>query len=124
MKLSSSNTSNLETRACSIERFRGINYLTWRTKVEMFLCKSDNFNVVKGTDPNLGTWDQTTFKVWTLKDDRARFDLIFQCGDVQIQMVCQLKAFKEVWEKLKMTYVHSNQTTQLVVQKKLMTIKF
>ncbi len=92
--------------------------------MEMFLCKSDNFNVVKGTDPNLGTWDQTTFKAWTLKDDRARFDLTFQCGDVQIQMVCQLKAFKEVWEKLKMTYMHSNQTTQLVVQKKLMTIKF
>jgi hypothetical protein len=53
--LSTSNTSNPETGAYSIERFRGINYLMWSTKMEMFLCRSDNFSVVKGTDPNLGT---------------------------------------------------------------------
>jgi hypothetical protein len=64
--------------------------------MEMFLCMSDNFSVVKGTDPNLGTSDQIVIKTWTLKDDRAKFDLIFHCGDVQIQMVCQLKTFKQV----------------------------
>jgi hypothetical protein len=89
----------------------------------MFLRKNDNFNVVKWTDPNLGTWDQITLKACTLKDDRARFDLTLHCGDVQIQMIWQLKTFKKVWEKLKMIYMQSDQTTQLV-QKRFMTIKF
>jgi hypothetical protein len=83
--------------------------------MEMFFHRNDNFSVVKWTNPNLGTWNQIVFKEWTLKDDRARFDLILHCGDVKIQMVCQLKTFKEVWEKLKMIYMHFDQTTQLVV---------
>jgi hypothetical protein len=53
--LSTSNISNLETKDYSIERFRGINYLMWNTRMEMFLRMNDNFSVVKGTDPNLGT---------------------------------------------------------------------
>jgi hypothetical protein len=38
----------------------------------MFLCSIDNFDVVNeiNPNPNLGSGDQTTFKAWTLRDDK------------------------------------------------------
>ncbi len=64
----------------------------------MFLCSIDNFDVVNKTNlnPNLGRGDKTNFKAWTLKDDRTRLNLIFHCGDVQIQLIQQLKTSKKV----------------------------
>jgi len=79
----------------------------WSTKIEMFLCHVKTFDVINKTNlnPNLGRGQQTTFKAWTLRDDKTRFNLIFHCGDVQLQMIRQLK----------MIYMHFNQTIQLVM---------
>jgi hypothetical protein len=100
--MSISNTSNLETIVYFIEKFRGITCLMWSIKIEMFLCSIDNFDDVNeinpnpNPNPNLGRGDQTTFKAWTLRDDRTRFNLILHCGDVQVQTIHQLKTSKEV----------------------------
>ncbi len=82
----------------------------------MFFRSIDNFDVVNETNPNpnLGRGNLTNFKAWTLRDDRTRFNLILHCGDVQVQMIRQLKTSKEVRKKLKVIYMHTNQTTQLV----------
>ncbi len=62
---------------------------------------------------------QTT---WKLKNYKTRFELIFHCGDWQIQLVRTLQTSKEVWDKLKATYEQSSMVAQTTIHKRLVSL--
>jgi len=57
-----------------------------------------------------------------LKNYKTHFDLIFHCGDRQIQLARTLQTSKEVWDKLKATYEQSSMVTQTTIHKRLVSL--
>jgi hypothetical protein len=52
--------------------------------METFFCRSDNFNIIERTGPNLGTGHQTALKVWTLRDDTT----LWGCSSTNARFMC------------------------------------
>ncbi len=55
---------------------------------------------------------------------KARFDLIFHCGDWQIQLIKTLQTSKELWDKLKATYEQYSMVAQKKIHKRLVSLSF
>jgi len=68
----SSLTTSQNMKACSIERFKSINYLTWNMKVEMFFKRNDISSMVDGLNPNPRNIDLVAPHARTLHDDKTR----------------------------------------------------
>jgi hypothetical protein len=54
----------------------------------------------------------------TPQNNKARTNIILHCGNQQTAWIHLLKTSKEIWDKLKGTYEHSNKGSQVVVHNK------
>jgi hypothetical protein len=73
--------------------------------------------MVDGTDLHLGAIDIVFQVVWKSKDLKACSNLIFHFGDHQIQLIISLKTFQQIWAKLKSTYEHKHNASQVGIHK-------
>jgi hypothetical protein len=55
---------------------------------------------------DLGATDVATQKAWKLKNNKARFDIVFNLGDAQIEPVKPHKIAKVLWDAFKLMYEH------------------
>jgi len=55
--------------------------------------------------------DAEGFANWTLKDSKARSDILLHCGEKQLITLRPLTTSKAVWDKIKLLYEKSNKAS-------------
>ncbi len=114
-------TNNLQC-AYQIDKLSNINYLIWNVKMQMLLIRVEFWTMVNQSELDPSSVDVTLQTTWKLKNYKTHFDLIFHCGDRQIQLVRTLQTSKEVWDKLKATYEQSSMVAQKTIHKRLVSL--
>jgi len=75
--------------------------------------------MVDGIDPHLVATDLIFQVAWKSRDLKARSNLNLHCGDHQIQLIISLKTFQQIWAKLKSTYEHKHNASQVGIHKQI-----
>ncbi len=79
----------------------------------MLLSWFNLWGVVDGTNPHLGAIDLVSQVAWMSRDFKSHSKLIIHCGDHQIQLIISLKTSQQIWAKLKSTYEHKHNASQV-----------
>jgi hypothetical protein len=101
--------------AYQIDQLSSTNYLIWNLKMQILLIRFEFWTVVDRSEFDPSSVDATLQTTWKLKNYETCFDLIFRCGDWQIQSARTLQISKEVWDKLKAPYEQSNMVAQITI---------
>jgi hypothetical protein len=78
--------------------------------------------MVDGADLHLGATNLVFQVAWKSRDSKARFNLSLHCGDHQIQLIISLKTFQQIWAKLKSTYEHKHNVSQVGIHKDIFSL--
>lgn len=114
-----SSSTNLAPRAYSIPPLTAKNYSTWSIKIEMLLIRSELWSVVDGSEVCPPASEAEGYANWTLKDSKARSDILLHCGEKQLITLRPLTTSKAVWDKIKLLYEKSNKASQVHLHKQL-----
>lgn len=119
-----------------IDRLNDTNYRTWSPRMHMALVHEvvlheDLWNHVDGTNPcpapilavgatqgSIPT-NQADIIAWQKADSKAISDLIFTLGDRQVELVHRLPTSKDIWDRLKLIYEHSDLASQVFAHRHL-----
>jgi hypothetical protein len=113
-------TKNMQY-AYQIDKLSSTNYLIWNLKMQILLIRFEFWTVVDRSEFDPSSVDAALQTTWKLKNYETCFDLIFRCGDWQIQSARTLQISKEVWDKLKATYEQSNMVAQITIHKRFLS---
>jgi hypothetical protein len=73
--------------------------------------------MVDGIDPHLGAINLVFQVAWKSRDLKVRSNFILHCGYHQIQLIISLETFQQIWAKLKSTYKHKHNASQVGIHK-------
>lgn len=113
-------TNNMQC-AYQIDKLFSTNYLIWNVKMQMLFIRFEFWTMVDQIVFDPCSVDATLQTTRKLRNYKTRFDLIFHCGDWQIQSVRTLQTSKEVWDKLKATYEQSSMVAQIIIHKRFLS---
>lgn len=114
-----------------IEHLTNTNYRTWAVRMQMILVREDLWNHVNGTTrcpipiypanaaPNAPPTNQADITAWQQLDAKAISDIILSIGDRQVDLVHRLPTSREIWERLKLIYEHSDIASQVSAHRRL-----
>jgi uncharacterized ubiquitin-like protein YukD len=66
---------------------------------------------------DLGATHLATQKAWKLRNNKARFDIVLNLGDAQIEPIKPHKIAKVLWDALKLMYEPLDKATIVVLNK-------
>jgi len=81
-----------------LEKFNGINFYTWKVKIQMHLMNKGLWNLVKGTEK--APIDAKLLSEWEKREDRAKAIIGLGLSGTQLHLIDLAKSFKDIWEKL------------------------
>ena len=82
----------------SFEKYSGVNFHTWKVKIQMQLMNKNLWGIVKGTEATLV--DLSTLIEWESRDDKAKAIIGLTLSNSELHHVDLDKSSKEILENL------------------------
>jgi hypothetical protein len=92
------NNVSLNMESLPLEKFNGINFHTWKVKIQMHLMNKGLWSIVKGNEK--APTDVKLLSEWEKKEDKAKAIIGLALSDTQLHLVDLAKSSKEIWEQL------------------------
>lgn len=89
-----------------IEALGRDNYDTWKLQMRALLTKNDAWGYVSGevTKPEPTAANAAEVRDWSVRDEKAKSDLILSIGTSQLKLVKNCATSRELWLKLESTF--------------------
>ena len=104
-----------------LDKFNGINFHTWKVKMQMHLMNKGLWSVVKGTEK--ASADAKLFDEWEKKEDMAKAIIGLGLSDDQLHLIDIGKTSKEIWEHLSKLFGERAKNAKFSLKLKLFSIK-
>lgn len=107
----------MESTKIQISKLNGLNYPTWKYKVELLLIKDGVWKVIRDDAPDPIT------EAWTDKDDKASAIIGLMVDDSQLIHIRNSVSAKESWTILKNYHEKATMTNKIVLMRKIFSTK-
>lgn len=102
-------SSSIDVR--QINQFDGMNFHTWKIRMEMVLLDKDLFGHVNGSEER--PTSPTNHLAWDKRDSKARANILLGLKDARLSHVNKCKTAKEVWDTLTNIYETTHAQTKM-----------
>ena len=82
----------------ALEKFNGLNFHTWKVKIQLEMMSRNLWSIVKGIEKT--PTDARHLVEWEKKEERAKSILGLSLSNLQLHLIDLHKSYTEIWEEL------------------------